>query len=121
MQGNIGRFGQDPEESFNVYGKLSGTGKKAVLMVWPESSFPDIIEKYPEDFRTLMKSSLKQPLLFGTIDAADGKLYSAAYFLSKDRVSVYHKIHLVPYGEYLPGTESRACQGYLYALCRIYP
>ncbi|QWR78831.1 apolipoprotein N-acyltransferase [Candidatus Magnetomonas plexicatena] len=81
------------------------------LVVWPESSLPFYFMSEPthtEHFINFQKRSGKN-LLFGT-DIIRGKqgnsliLTNSAVLLDKDGkiVYVYDKIHMVPFGEYVP-------------------
>jgi len=44
-------------------------------------------------------------MLLGTIDEENGDVYNAAILVSDggERVQMYRKVHLVPFGEYVPG------------------
>jgi apolipoprotein N-acyltransferase len=77
------------------------------LIVWPESSTPAPALLDPENKRFVMElsASSKTDLLLGTIDADQEGDYNAALLISKsgEDIQVYRKLHLVPYGEYVPG------------------
>ncbi|HEX4347262.1 MAG TPA: apolipoprotein N-acyltransferase [Vicinamibacterales bacterium] len=83
-------------------------GAQAVL--WPESSIPFQVEEDPiraEQVRTIARQA-KVPILVGS-DQVDRtskppKLYNAAFLIQPDGTTggVYRKIHLVPFGEYVP-------------------
>ena len=77
------------------------------LLVWPESSMPGpvLADKESHKFVTDLAASADTDLLLGTIDVEDRDVYNAAMLLSDggERVQMYRKVHLVPFGEYVPG------------------
>ena len=77
------------------------------LIVWPESSTPAPALLDPDNYCFVMELSAasKTDLLLGTIDADEQGDYNAAILVSKggDKIQVYRKLHLVPFGEYVPG------------------
>jgi len=77
------------------------------LIVWPESSTPAPVLLEEENHRFVMNlsASIKTDLLLGTIDADKNGDYNAALLVSGGggNIQVYRKLHLVPFGEYVPG------------------
>jgi apolipoprotein N-acyltransferase len=87
----------------------------AEFVLWPESSMPFLFEENPagaENIRALAREH-EVPILFGSdqIEWRDvngrrvlDKLYNAAFLVRPDgsTAGVYRKIHLVPFGEYVP-------------------
>ena len=76
------------------------------LIVWPETAFPGILwedEAFLEKLKQLA-AEIKIPLLFGSVIKDDNMYYNSALLLSEDGniVERYDKIHLVPFGEYVP-------------------
>src|SRR5262249_8726441 len=78
------------------------------LIVWPETASPTILRKDPGLQRVLaaMSAEMRVPLLVGSVDAREGSptRFTNTAFLVDERgiVGRYDKIHLVPFGEYVP-------------------
>ena len=76
------------------------------LIIWPETSYPGILWEDKELFDELrgFVARLGVPLLIGSIARENGRYYNTAILLSKDGeiLRQYKKIHLVPFGEYIP-------------------
>jgi apolipoprotein N-acyltransferase len=77
------------------------------LLIWPESSMPGLVlrERESNNFVMQLAASAESDLLLGTIDEQNGDVYNAALLVSDggEQVQVYRKVHLVPFGEYVPG------------------
>ncbi len=83
----------------------------ADLVIWPEAATPflfDVEPTYKEELLTFVRER-GVPLLFGSPaveSQTDGqlRLLNSAYLVSGDGVVLdrYDKIHLVPFGEYIP-------------------
>jgi apolipoprotein N-acyltransferase len=77
------------------------------LLVWPESSMPGPVLADQESNKFVMDlaASAETDLLLGTIDVDGRDVYNAALLVSDggERVQIYRKVHLVPFGEYVPG------------------
>ena len=117
IQGNIAQDKKwDPGFRREVIDKYRRLSSKAVsynpdIIVWPESALPFIFrydKTLTKEFIAFQKQ-LNTYLLFGSVlvkDNGAGKkqLSNSAILLSPEgnTVSVYDKIHLVPYGEYVP-------------------
>jgi apolipoprotein N-acyltransferase len=77
------------------------------LLIWPESSMPDPVRDSnteSNEFVTQFSGSAKTDLLLGTLDMEDRHIYNAALLISggTQQMQIYRKVHLVPFGEYIP-------------------
>ncbi|HIE65631.1 MAG: apolipoprotein N-acyltransferase [Nitrospira sp.] len=105
------------EETFQTYKRLSLMnleGKSATrpeLVIWPEAALPFFFEDEPDYRSALLDLSRKGNfhLLFGspaysTLPSGRISLSNSAYLLSPENrlFSRYDKMHLVPFGEYVP-------------------
>jgi apolipoprotein N-acyltransferase len=66
---------------------------------------PVLEDEETYQFVTDFSSEAKTDLLLGTIDIADKRAYNAALLVSDSgrNMQLYRKVHLVPFGEYIPG------------------
>jgi len=80
--------------------------EKVDLIIWPESAYPGYAGEDPQvtkEFKTFLLKT-KTPHMIGMI-TKDGDNYfnSAVLFSSAQMPGIaYHKIHLVPFGEFIP-------------------
>ena len=76
------------------------------LIIWPETSYPGYLWDDKEFFIQLQAfvRSAKTPLLFGSVLKEERGYFNSAILLSSngDVDEIYRKVHLVPFGEYLP-------------------
>ncbi len=99
------------KKTFDLFTRLSGPavqGKaRADLLVWPESSMPGPVLNDELSYKFVMdfSASAKTDLMLGTIDLDENRAYNAALLVSEGGapLQVYRKVHLVPFGEYVPG------------------
>ncbi len=93
---------------FGEYFALSSSAakEKPDLIVWPEAASPAIIGEEPRYFEKikLFAESVKTPLLFGAVVSQGGTYYNSALLVSSrgELLGRYNKLHLVPFGEYVP-------------------
>jgi apolipoprotein N-acyltransferase len=76
------------------------------LIVWPETSLPGVISEAPDLTSEVQATALElhTPILIGSIAREGEKYYNSAFLIGADgqMLGRYDKIHLVPFGEYLP-------------------
>src|SRR5207237_2541250 len=84
----------------------SDLGPPLDLLIWPESSMPSPVlqDEQSHQFVVNLSASTTTDLLLGTLDVEEGRDYNAALLVSDagQNVQIYRKIHLVPFGEYIP-------------------
>jgi apolipoprotein N-acyltransferase len=118
VQGNIAQQDKwNPREARRIYTTYIAMSRDVVrrgaeYVIWPESSTPFTFEDPQEDpvadqmLRDLALE-LKVPILFGSeqiIRSSPPVLYNAAFQVGPDgrTAAVYRKMHLVPFGEFIP-------------------
>ncbi len=103
----------DPAEHARILGTYEQLTREAArprpaVILWPETATtiflrgdPDLVAKL-----TALSADLGTPLLIGSVDREDGprgKFLNSAFLLTGQGISAkYDKIHLVPFGEYVP-------------------
>jgi apolipoprotein N-acyltransferase len=98
-------------KTFDLFTRLSRPALEANahtdLLVWPESSMPGpvLTDELSHRFVMDFSASAKTDLMLGTIDQDETHAYNAAMLVSNSgaHLQIYRKVHLVPFGEYVPG------------------
>jgi apolipoprotein N-acyltransferase len=119
LQGNIEQ--QDkwkPGEARRIFTTYVAMTRDAVqrgaqYVLWPESSTPFMFEEDVAGGTALrdLAREVRTPILFGSDqierDPAAARMYNAAFLVTPEgkTAAVYRKIHLVPFGEYIPGKQ----------------
>lgn len=103
------------EEIFSLMHSLldSALNLNPDLVLWPESAVPAYLRLSSHRRKpiTAKLAKFNIPLLSGTVDRIineDGeKIYynSSIFIKPNDSIKMYHKIHLVPFAEYIPLSE----------------
>ena len=92
-------------------GPQSGGLRDITHLIWPESAFPFFLTREPDALAQI--TGLLKPgteLIVGAVRAAPGattqnpQAYNSVYVIDPDGSiqGIYDKVHLVPFGEYLP-------------------
>ena len=115
VQANVPQLQKfDPQFAQGIFDKfqrlseiVARSDSPPALLVWPESSMPDPVrDQNSESYRFVhdFAASSTTDLMLGTLDFEERHDYNAALLVSKngERMQVYRKIHLVPFGEYIP-------------------
>jgi apolipoprotein N-acyltransferase len=86
--------------------------RDATVLIWPESAFPFFLTREPDAMAQIADLLPKGTVLItGSVRAPDQppgtritRAYNSIYVIDHDGsvLSVYDKLHLVPFGEYLP-------------------
>jgi apolipoprotein N-acyltransferase len=92
-------------------GPQSLGARTATHLIWPESPFPFILTREPEALAQIAKLlAPKTVLITGAmrlaepVDPSHPRAFNSIYVLDHDGAiqALYDKVHLVPFGEYLP-------------------
>ncbi len=115
VQGNVDQAEKwDPARAAAIFQSYLSMTRQAIdggatMVLWPESSTPFHFEEQPEQaarVRALARDA-KVPILIGSDEIERGvptRYYNSAFLLRPDGTDagVYRKMHLVPFGEYVP-------------------
>ena len=77
----------------------------ANFLIWPESSLPILLQYNPEIIELIVDNLPKESeILIGNITFQADKFRNSALLIDQDKKirDIYHKVHLVPFGEYMP-------------------
>ena len=114
VQANVPREEKfDAQFAYKIFSQFSRLSQMALqskpppeLIVWPESSMPGPILQDEASYNFVMAFAerTKVDLLLGAIDQDEEHAYNAALLVTEGgrRTQLYRKLHLVPYGEYIP-------------------
>jgi apolipoprotein N-acyltransferase len=114
IQGNIAQSDKwNPARAGMILDRYLQLSRQAVekgaqFLIWPEASTPFFFEEDPagNTVRQMVRD-LRTPLLLGSDEVEDSdppNLYNAAFMIDPAgaTAAIYRKIHLVPFGEYVP-------------------
>jgi len=92
------------EKHFSLTKKAAG--EKPDLIIWPETAFPGYLWNEKERFEELKNfvRKINIPLLVGIVTRDGDRIFNSAILISSrgEETARYSKLHLVPFGEYLP-------------------
>ena len=92
-------------EKYFFLTKLAGH-ENPDLIIWPETAFPGYLWEEPELFTKVLDlvREVKKPLLVGLVTSEGLPIFNSAILISAqgEPKQVYNKLHLVPFGEYIP-------------------
>jgi apolipoprotein N-acyltransferase len=92
---------------YNELTRQAGT-ERPDLIVWPETASPTVLRRDPALLAGLsaMAAEMGMPILVGSIDVLEGgpgRLTNSAFLVTAQGITGrYDKIHLVPFGEFVP-------------------
>lgn len=76
------------------------------IVILPEAAFPAFVEKEPVLLELLKDMSKTKPIIFGSLrqtGQGDNKQsFNSIYYMDNEKIDIYDKRHLVPFGEYFP-------------------
>jgi len=112
VQGNIPQelkwLPDAKERILDKYAKITeeAARTKPSLIVWPEASSPGFLGEDPVTFQHIfsLASDIKIPILLGCVVSDYGRYFNSALLVdaSGQIIGRYDKLHLVPFGEYIP-------------------
>lgn len=112
VQGNIAQeikwveaLRGDIFEKYRLLSQIASLRRSPEMIIWPETAFPDYLVAGEND-RPLkdLARELKTPLLVGSIRLVGMSYFNSVLAFDEDGVpaGVYDKLHLVPFGEFVP-------------------
>jgi apolipoprotein N-acyltransferase len=108
LQGNIEQEMKfRPERAagiFETYARLAES-TRARLIVFPETALPVFYERVPRAYLARLEAAAKRndgDLLLGVPYRAGTDYYNSVLTLGVSPQQAYHKVHLVPFGEFVP-------------------
>jgi len=97
----------DNPDEYEILSNLIHLSNKedAKFLIWPESAIPILLQYNPEIIELIIDNLPKESeILIGNITFQEDKFRNSALLIDQDKKirDIYHKVHLVPFGEYMP-------------------
>ena len=97
----------DNPDEYEILSNLIHLSNKedAKFLIWPESAIPILLQYNPEIIELIVDNLPKESeILIGNITFQEDKFRNSALLIDQDKKirDIYHKVHLVPFGEYMP-------------------
>lgn len=97
----------DPEKRWDFVRRqvgFSAIEPQPDLIVWPETAVPQLLNYADDTLQAIAESAHQVPILMGIQREEEGAYFNAAVLLDGEGVpqATYDKVHLVPFGEYMP-------------------
>ena len=112
IQGNIPQeikwLPSQRQPTIDLYMQLTTDNWQSDIIIWPETSLPAYFHQAETFLNSLARQAVKNEtsMLIGlpssrTVDG-EKSYYNSAVVLDQGQLQLYHKYHLVPFGEYIP-------------------
>ncbi len=102
----VPRFSENIFDKYALLTQIVKLRDDPDVIIWPETSFPDYLEVGVNDEPlSSLARDIGRPLFVGAIRLEGFDYFNSAllYVPSGTLAGLYDKLHLVPFGEYLPG------------------
>ncbi len=108
IQGNISQTqkwqANQKLATLKLYQELTEQHWDSQVIIWPETAIPAFLSQVKQFFLEPLAETAKahQTDLVVSLPSGDGKQYYNSVLVLGDLQTLYHKHHLLPFGEYLP-------------------